>query len=457
PTTTECLLPTPEVTICPTTGIYTFPAKTITVTEETTVIAETATVCVPGTHTYGGYTTSVPAATTITATYASVCPEESTTKIVSTAYVCPTPGEYTVGAYTTTITETETIVYPIVTTYVPATYSKPEETLTVTKTSYVYVCPYETPMTSTSATPYVPETTPCTTSSSETPYVPEVPETTPVPYVPETTPCTTSKINGKQWAMTYTPYTQDGQCKTKEEVYSDVARLASKGFTTLRLYGTDCYGLEHVGGAAKAHGVRMIVGVYVNAEGIAGCQEQVTAIGAWGASGYWSIVDLIVVGNEAIFNNFATGHELAAFITRARVAFKGYGYSGPITTTEPLNILQENTGALCGVIDVVAANIQSYFTASVSPASAGKFVKHQLELVAECCPGLDAYNLETGWPSQGSANGEARAGHAEQKAAILSIVEEVGDRSVIFSFEDDHWKEGGEFGVEKYWGCVDIF
>ncbi|KAJ9668929.1 hypothetical protein H2201_000755 [Coniosporium apollinis] len=496
--------PTPIVTVCPTPGTYTFPATTVTLTSSTTVCAPTTTVCAPGSCTYGGVTTVVTTSTTVTCPYATVETSDSTTTSVikTTTYVCPSAGTYTVVDPTSTsVSETTTCIYPIPTSYPPGTYTAPETTVTMTATSEVYVCPYtssgmpsssasvpppaatspageydsdaetsgdesgdeseeEDPTSSAPAAPYTPPVTNSAAHPTSTPEWSYVTPSAPSTYAPAPTSSEAPKpsghipTNGNQWAMTYTPYTSSGQCKSASEVMSDIASIAAKGFTTVRLYATDCSGLENIGAACAAHNLKMIIGVFIDGSGIPKAREQVNAIVAWKQ---WHLVSMVVVGNEAVFNGYCSAEQLAAFIGECRAAFTGSGCTAPITTTETLNILQANAGALCGVIDVVAANIQPFFNAGVTPESAGSFVKGQLDLVAKCCPGKDAYNLETGWPSQGGANGAAVPGHSEQKTAIESILNETGSRSVIFSFEDDAWKKPGAFGVEQYWGCSSLF
>lgn len=461
--TSTCVLPTPEVTTCPTPGTYTFPAATLVVTETTTVCGATTTVLPPGTHTYGGVTTSVVTETTITCPYATVSTSGSVTTsvILTTTYVCPSSGVYTIAPTTTTCTETETCVYPTVTSFVPGTYTHPAKTVTIVKTLEVFVCPYE------SSTVYVPPPssvyTPAYTppASSAPAYTPPASSAAPVSSAAKPKPSSYSNGNivtkGNQWAMTYTPYTSTGSCKSASDVMTDIQLISEKGFTTVRVYSTDCSGLQNIGAACEAYGMKMIIGIFIDTAGIAGAQAQVTAITSWGK---WELVSMIVVGNEAIFNGYCSATELAAFIVSCRQSFQNAGCpsSIPITTTEPVNILQEHGADLCYAIDVMASNIQSFFNSGVTAAGAGDFVKSQLAIVAEICPEAGkkgCYNLESGWPSAGNVNGAAIPGVVEQKIAITSILETCGTQSVIFSFQNDLWKEPGSLGVEQSWGCAE--
>jgi exo-beta-1,3-glucanase (GH17 family) len=461
-------VPSPHVTSYPTTGTYTIPATTVTLTTTETIPYPTSTVCAPGKCTYGGVTTSVTTNTIVTCPYAHTTTSNGVvySTITQTTYSCPSSGLYTIGPYTTTVTDTYTVEYPTVTYYNPGTYSAPEKTVTVTKTNEVYTCPYETvkptytpkpstyaPKPSTYApkppkNTYVPPPKPTATAYQAPPHKPK--HHSPPVHKPHTGPV----VNGDQWAMTYTPYGNDGQCKSSSEVASDIAIIASKGFTTVRLYSTDCDTLPSVGSACEAHGIRIILGIFIDSSGISGAREQLDDIMSCGK---FDMVDMVVVGNEALFNGYCTTSELAALIIEVRSSIRGAGCNAPVTTTEPLISLQEYGGDLCHAMDVVAANLQPYFNADTSAADAGDFVAGQLELVGKVCPGLEAYNLECGWPNAGGANGAAVPGYSEQAEAIKSIVAKVGSKTVIFSYQNDAWKSSGLNGVEPHFGCIDVF
>ena len=81
--------------------------------------------------------------------------------------------------------------------------------------------------------------------------------------------------------MTYSPYTSSGDCKDAGSVASDIAAIKAKGFTTVRVYSTDCSTLENVGTAARDNGLKMIIGVFISSTGISGASGQVSDIVAW--------------------------------------------------------------------------------------------------------------------------------------------------------------------------------
>lgn len=230
--------------------------------------------------------------------------------------------------------------------------------------------------------------------------------------------------------------------------------IKAAGFEAVRIYSTDCSGLTNVGNACTVSGLRMIVGVFISSTGISGAQTQVDAIVSWGK---FNLVDLVVVGNEAVFNGYCTASALADFISSSKAKFISGGYSGKVTTTEPLNVWQANTAALCGAVDVVGCNIHPFFNADVTADNAGPFTASQLKIVDGLCPGKTGINLETGWPSSGTCNGKACPGKDAQATAVKSITESCGGQSVMFSYIDELWKPAGEFGCEQHWGAVKLF
>ncbi|KAK4242349.1 hypothetical protein C8A03DRAFT_29443 [Achaetomium macrosporum] len=454
-------VPTPIPQTCPTPGTYTFPATTVVVTETTTVCGATVTSVPSGTHTLGGVTTVVETATTVVCPYATT--ETNTNGVVTsviktTTYVCPSAGTYTIAPITTTVPSATTVVVPVVETYCPGTYTAPAVVTTITETNVVVYCPFtssEVPA-PTSAPAVI--SAPAAASSSPAQESPAPAPSSSSSSAPSAAPTGSLGGNGNLWAMTYTPFTPSGECKSASEVMADVGDIAKAGFTALRIYSTDCDTLPNVGAAARAHGLRMIVGIFI---GQVGCDngnpnvaEQIAALKEWSE---WDLVDLCVVGNEALFNGFCTVDQLASLISHTKSELASVGFSGMFTTTDVVSAWTGNdVSAVCSVIDVVATNAHAYFNADTTPDAAGKFVAGQLDLVEKVCnkPG---YVMETGWPNAGNCNGVACPGETEQRTALESIMNEIGSKVVFFSFKDDPWKQPGACNCEQHWGCATVF
>ena len=361
-------------------------------------------------------------------------------------------------------------------TLTPGTYGAPEHTVTITETSQTYICPYtivhpeptEHPETTSVHEPKPestehPETTsvheskPEPTKHVETEHkqvIPSKPEERKKEDKPEGSGHAEIQPKGNRWAITYTPYTRDGQCKSSGEVDTDISKIASKGFTAVRLYATDCDALENIGNACEKHSVKMIIGVFIDAAGISASGEQVEQIMSWGR---WEMVEMFVIGNEAVFNGYCSASELAGFISEVKTRARSAGYDGPCTTAETINVLEADGATICDVVDVFGANLHPFFNPEVTADQAGSFVEKQMEIVSSLCPNKDAYNLECGWPSAGNPNGAAMPGAENQKKAVLDVMSRMGDKTVILSFDNDDWKDAGEFGVENHYGSINVF
>lgn len=297
------------------------------------------------------------------------------------------------------------------------------------------------------------------------------------PHLPPQEPRFTIGSPSSQWAITYTPYTNSLACLSPSTIRADVAAIARKGFTSIRLYSIDCSALHHVGQAALTHGLKMIIGIQLD-DGLEDAEIQLSELISWATNNSsdpdpnpattdstnnnkWSLIELIVIGNEAIFNTHTDPSTLATFITTSRSTLRSSLYSGPITTTEPLSILTQHSALLCPILDIPASTIHPFFHPSIPAHHAGTYLRSQLVLLSRICPNLmneTSIALETGWPSRGRANGKAVPGYLEQWIAVAGMLEEgVGGRSVFLGWGDEGWRDGGEFGVEGSWGCGHVF
>ncbi|KUI54044.1 putative beta-glucosidase btgE [Cytospora mali] len=517
---TPAVVPTPVAQTIPTPGTYTFPATTMTVTNTTSAVAALTTTVPAGTHTLGGVTTVVETATTIVCPYATVSTQSGgvvTSVIETTTYVCPAAGTYTIAPTTTTVTAaTETVTVPVVTTYYPGTYTAPAVT-TVVSTETVVYCPFaSSEVAAVSTSTAAPTTISVLTTSSileeATSTIVEAATTPAADLIPTSSiaAALTSVVSaasaslapvassasaavssifassavassvasstsasasatststgvlgstGKQWAMTYTPYdSTTGDCKTADVVDADVASIAASGFSVLRVYSTDCDTLPNVGSAAAKYGVKMITGIFISEVGCTNASpdvdSQISALKEWAQ---WDLVDLISVGNEALYDGYCTPQELVDLI--AHVKSELSDYTGPYTTTDIVSAWQEESvqSVVCDAVDVVAANVHSYFSADVAPVDAGAFVKSQIEIVEQACGGKTGYVLECGYPTSGATNGLNIPSVANQKIAITSIQETIGEKVVFFSMFNDQWKSPGTCECEQFWGVGTLF
>ncbi|RPA86918.1 glycoside hydrolase [Ascobolus immersus RN42] len=480
-------VPTPAITTIHEPGTYTIPATTVTLTQTTAVCVPEVTTLPAGEVTYGGVTTVVSTSTVVECPVPTAITNDGkvTYTLTSTAYECPTPGTYIIGGTTTVNAVPVTVEVPVVTQYEPGTYTRPATTVTATVTDFVVTCPLETVTATQTVVPVAPteapeapkaETPNAEAPKEETPAPAPVEEQDPVETVvksepsapsstksvsatPVPTKAPTTEFIKKEglWAITYSPYNDDQSCKSQADVERDIAAIAAKGFKSIRLYSPECDGLKNVGGACKKNGLKIILGVFIKAGGTQNgdADKQVEEIINWKQ---WDLLDFFVIGNEAVFQGFLTGAELAAYMDKVSAQVRAAGYGGQITTAEPVNILATVKEHLCPRMDVVGVNVHPFFNPNNTPDFAGQFVKNEMALAKEYCGNTkDVVVLETGWPSRGSCVGSACPSKENQRAALKSIEAKNSGHVVYFTYRNDLWKHEGPYHVEQSFGCGDLF
>lgn len=256
--------------------------------------------------------------------------------------------------------------------------------------------------------------------------------------------------SGGAKGITYSPYLP-GSCKSAGQVKSEIARLS--GFDIIRIYGVDCDQVSNVLAALRP-GQKIMLGIFDMAAIESGLATINSAVAPYG----WSVVHSIVIGNELVNNGAASVSQIAAYLSRARSALSGYGYSGPVVSVDTFIAVINNPG-LCSLSDYIAVNAHAFFDSTTSAAQAGSWVQDQISRVSAACASVGVQKqvliTETGWPSQGDSNGAAVPSKSNQQAAVAAIKAAAGSSCVLFNAFNDLWKDDGPFNAEKYWGIYD--
>lgn len=247
--------------------------------------------------------------------------------------------------------------------------------------------------------------------------------------------------------ITYSPYEDNGDCKSTSEVASDLAKLSS--YKLIRLYGVDCNQVANVL-QAKADGQKFFLGIYDMSD-IAGAVETIAEAVKQYAS--WDDVYTVSVGNELVNSGEATVSQIAEYIKTARAALKAAGYTGPVVSVDTHVAILNNPG-LCDLSDYIAFNAHAYWDGNVLPENAGEWLLGNIEAVSSCCGGKKTLCAESGWPTQGQDNGICVPSKENQESAMSSISEACGNDTIGFTAFNDLWKNPGSKGVEQYWGML---
>ncbi|KAI9098120.1 glycoside hydrolase superfamily [Phlyctochytrium arcticum] len=271
--------------------------------------------------------------------------------------------------------------------------------------------------------------------------------------------CDASKMVARQAAaqnknigIAYSPFsTAVGVCKPDAEIMSDIEKLKNYGY--IRIYNNDCDIIRKIYPGLKAKGQRLYIGIYEPKNVDAGVKSVVGAIG-----GDWSAVHTINVGNEHVADGKISPADLCKAVQQAKTQLSAAGYKGPVTTVDVFNQFYSHP-ELCNCGDYVGANMHPFFDQNIEAARAGDFVKDQLNVLKQKCPGKKIVVTETGWPNAGGRLGKAVAGRQQHIDAMKSIMAVTKDQDVTyFSGFDEKWKPDNEktAGVEKHWGMVQL-
>lgn len=259
-----------------------------------------------------------------------------------------------------------------------------------------------------------------------------------------------------RWAMTYTPYTPAGECKRVPDMRRDAMTIASQGFKALRLFSTDCAILPSLEQTARQHSLKFIPTIYIPDTGIAASvHEQVDDVLDFAR---WDLIAMIAIGNEALYYDYCSAEELSRLIATSTKRLRAKGYAGHVTTIDHPAVLKQNAAALCPHLDVLASSVQPFFDSTIRARDAGRYLAENLRYLGNVCgDARESFILETGWPRKGKSNGVAVPGVREQRLALQEMLRAAGQRIALATFEDELWREPGDFLAEQFWGCGHLF
>lgn len=255
----------------------------------------------------------------------------------------------------------------------------------------------------------------------------------------------------KGGGISYSPYTKDGQCKSTSQVQHDMNILSS--YAIIRLYGTDCSGVENTLATMKLS-QKLMAGMYNIDDSSVQSDLSTIKLAVEGSSRGWDAIDTIAVGNELVNFGKATPQQISNAIQTAKTWLKQNApdFSGSVVSVDTLTAVTNNA-ALCDASDYIAVNCHPFWSGATAPEDSGSFLKQRIsDLQAVCGSSKRILITESGWPTQGQNYGSCVPSKDNQLKAIKSIANALGEDVLMFTTYDDYWKPGGEYGVEKYWG-----
>lgn len=259
-------------------------------------------------------------------------------------------------------------------------------------------------------------------------------------------PSSSGSFSGPAKGITYSPYSDDGGCKSSSQIKSEVQKLS--GYETIRLYGVDCNQVE-AALSGFSEGQKLFAGIFDVDNILSDVETLAKAVKNHGG---WDVVSTVSIGNELVNAGSATPAQIGKYVSEGRSALKSQGYTGPVVNVDTF-IAVINNPDLCEHSDYMAVNAHAFFDGYVSAKEAGDWVSLQLQRVSTACGDKKkVFITETGWPTKGDSNKVAVPSTDNQKAALQSISDKCGNDVTFFNAYNDMWKQPGPYNAEQYWG-----
>ena len=234
---------------------------------------------------------------------------------------------------------------------------------------------------------------------------------------------------------------------TEAQIRADIEML-SEHTNRLRTYSVKG-SLGDIPGIAQDYGVTVTLGIWLDKDMAANDAEIARAIGIVNSV---RNIDLVVVGNEALFRGDVTPEQMIEYIERVRAAVKVR-----VTTAEPWHVWLKYP-EIASHEKVIAAHVLLFW----EKVPANKAVKDTLDRARELRKAYPKKRLllaEVGWPSHGRPQGAADATPAVQAIYLRAMLDKLnsgGYEYFVIEAFDQTWKTGDEGDVGAYWGVYDV-
>ncbi|HGY9628038.1 TPA: beta (1-6) glucans synthase [Pseudomonas putida] len=229
---------------------------------------------------------------------------------------------------------------------------------------------------------------------------------------------------------------------------ADLALLAER-FQCIRTYSMT--GLEAIPALARKHGLKVMLGAWVNANPV-DTDKEVDALIA-SANANPDVVTAVIVGNEALLRKEVTGERLAALIARVKSQVKV-----PVTYADVWEFWLQHP-QVAPAVDFLTIHLLPYW--EDDPRGIDDALAHVAQVrrvFGERFAPKDILIGETGWPSEGRQRETAvpsRANEARFIRGFVALAEANGWRYNLIEAFDQPWKRASEGAVGGYWGLYD--
>ena len=258
----------------------------------------------------------------------------------------------------------------------------------------------------------------------------------------------------KLQCASYTPFDKDQSPFDQpfnlrpERMDADLALLATR-FECIRTYSVT--GLEALPGLARKHGLKLMIGAWVNSNPVDTAKEIDLLIAEANANP--DVVSAVIVGNEALLRKEVTGPQLAALIKQVKRSVKQ-----PVTYADVWEFWLKHP-EIAPNVDFLTIHLLPYWEDDPSNIDAAlQHVADVRQVFGNRFAPKDVMIGETGWPSEGRQRETAlpsRVNEARFIRGFVTLAEQQGWRYNLIEAFDQPWKRGSEGAVGGYWGLFD--
>lgn len=233
-----------------------------------------------------------------------------------------------------------------------------------------------------------------------------------------------------------------------ERMDADLALLA-KRFECVRTYSMT--GLEEIPALARKHGLKLMLGAWVNSNPV-DTQKEVDALIA-AAKANPDVVTAVIVGNETLLRKEVTGARLAQLIGQVKAQV-----SQPVTYADVWEFWLQHP-EVAPAVDFLTIHLLPYW--EDQPAGIDDALGHVAQIREEFGRKFAPKDIligETGWPSEGRQRETAVPSLVNQAKFIrgfVAMAEQNGWRYNLIEAFDQPWKRASEGAVGGYWGLFD--
>ncbi|WP_397449250.1 beta (1-6) glucans synthase [Pseudomonas sp. NA-150] len=243
------------------------------------------------------------------------------------------------------------------------------------------------------------------------------------------------------------PFDQPFKLRPKR-MDADLALLATR-FQCIRTYSMT--GLEAIPELARKHGLKLMIGAWVNSNPADTAKEVDAAIASANANP--DVVTAVIVGNETLLRKEVTGAQLVKLIQQVKSQVKQ-----PVTYADVWDFWLQYP-EVAPAVDFLTIHLLPYW--EDDPKGIDDALQHvaQVRQVfgSRFAP-KDILIGETGWPSEGRQRQTAvpsRANEARFIRGFVAMAEQNNWHYNLIEAFDQPWKRASEGAVGGYWGLFD--